>query len=103
MGNFVKLFSSCSTLEQRDILTLMRDASTLADDQFCAIDTSKIMSSDAAKAPCPTDEVDLCQATLDAGVYTCEDDYCPTCPDKNQCDHTCEIPCTDTKVGGPGR
>ena len=42
---------------------------------------------------CGVDRLSLCKKSIDLGMATCEDTYCPTCPQPHACDKTCEFQC----------
>eukprot|EP01050_Picozoa_sp_SAG11_P020776 SAG11_NODE_3567_length_2367_cov_1.810847_1_plen_320_part_00 len=56
----------------------------------------------AAEA-CSTNEAAFCEMVISNSVYTCDDDYCLTCPQAHQCDHTCGLPCGQRAGGGGNR
>jgi hypothetical protein len=37
-----------------------------------------------------------------AGLYTCENDFCLSCPQSHSCDNTCNLPCATGGGGGGG-
>jgi hypothetical protein len=41
----------------------------------------------------------MCDRTIAAGLYSCGDDYCLTCPQAHSCDNSCSLPCGETDDG----
>jgi hypothetical protein len=103
MALFEKLYVSCGNMPPPEVGTLMKTAGDYVDNPDCDIDTSMIMSSDVAAAPCTEDANGLCAASLSQGMASCEDNYCPTCDQAHVCDATCEIPCVETQGGAAGK
>jgi hypothetical protein len=103
MALFTQLYASCSLMPPNEVGKLMKTAGDYVDNPDCAIDTSMIMSSDAAAAPCMEDASPLCQVTLDSHMATCETNYCPTCDQPHVCDTTCAVPCVDSDAGKAGK
>jgi hypothetical protein len=101
MDRFDKLFSSCSHLDSPERIKLMGVAGGYVDNPKCDIDTSLIMSTTAANAPCATDATDLCPEAVSSGQQSCHEDYCDTCPQKHVCDHTCNFPCLSEEASPP--
>ena len=48
---------------------------------------------------CETDSSRMCDRTIAAGLYSCGDDYCLTCPQAHSCDNSCSLPCGETDDG----
>jgi hypothetical protein len=96
MEKFDKLYNSCSVLPNPEIVKLMQAAGEFVDDPQCEIDTTLIMSKDAAAAPCSEDQLPNCAQALSSGGYTCGKNFCETCEDARKCDNTCGLPCIDS-------
>jgi hypothetical protein len=49
---------------------------------------------------CETNMAAMCDPSIAAGMATCEDDYCVTCPEAHACDKSCRLPCMRGRGGG---
>eukprot|EP01046_Picozoa_sp_COSAG06_P069281 COSAG06_NODE_18824_length_866_cov_16.702738_1_plen_254_part_10 len=100
LESFSALYATCNALPLEEDRILIRTVNNLINDPWCMINTTGIISIDAAHAACTVDESAFCDRTITSGLYTCETDYCPTCGQSHQCDHTCNLPCVG-QAGGP--
>ena len=100
LQSFSALYATCNALPLEEDRILIRTVNNLINDPWCMINTTGIISIDAAHAACTVDESAFCDRTITSGLYTCETDYCPTCGQSHQCDHTCNLPCVG-QAGGP--
>jgi hypothetical protein len=76
MQIFIQLNEDCSALPAEEVALMLDNVRAQVTDESCQIDTSGILSSAAAKqialAPCETDNVPICAASITAGVVSCK-------------------------------
>ena len=100
MQGFSALYDTCKALPLGEARVLIHTVDELINDPWCSINTTGIISIDAANAACTVDESQFCEMTIQSGLFTCEADYCSTCSQSHSCDHTCGLPCVG-QAGGP--
>jgi hypothetical protein len=100
MQGFSALYDTCKALPLEEARVLIHTVNELISDPWCRINTTGIISIDAANAACTVDESEFCEMTIQSGLFTCEADYCSTCTQSHSCDHTCGLPCVG-QAGGP--
>jgi hypothetical protein len=100
MQAFSALYDTCKALPLGEARVLIHTVDELVNDPWCSINTTGIISIDAANAACTVDESAFCERTIQSGLFTCEADYCSTCTQSHACDHTCSLPCVG-QAGGP--
>jgi hypothetical protein len=98
---FSQLYASCAALPHPEVINLMQAAGEFVTNPMCEIDTSSIMSSQTAHAPCAVDVTDLCANSISSGFFTCKDDYCPVCGSRHTCDNTCGFSCPVIDAAAP--
>ena len=96
---FAGLYTECQTMDPRDSAVLLRTVNDLVNDPQCVVNTSQIISVDAANAPCTVDEEEQCESIIATGAFTCETDYCATCEQAHACDNSCGLPCVGQEGG----
>jgi hypothetical protein len=100
MHAFSALYDTCKALPLEEARVLINTVGELVNDPWCSINTTGIISIDAANAACTVDESAFCEPTIQSGLYSCETDYCSTCTQSHACDHTCGLPCVG-QAGAP--
>jgi len=104
LASFATLYSTCAALPLSEDRLLIRMVNDLVNDPWCRINTTQIISIDAASAACTVDRSGFCERTIQSGIYSCDVDYCDTCgAQAHACDHTCGFPCVGQggAIAGP--